>query len=44
MSSIQVNFQYQIFENGFLGDIKSIKVTNRMLSQLKRDFEKLKVH
>lgn len=43
LTSIQSSPQYQIFGNHFVEEALTVKVTNRMLSQLKRDFEKLKV-
>lgn len=43
LTSIQSSPQYQIFDNHFLHDALEVKVTNRMLSQIKRDFEKLRI-
>jgi hypothetical protein len=42
LTGIQSSPQYKVLEKGFIEDTSKVKVTNRMLSQIRREFERLK--
>lgn len=42
LTGIQNSPHMSIFEKGFLQDLATVKVTNRMISQIRREYDKLK--
>ena len=42
LTALQGSPQIKIFQDGFIEEALAVKVTNRMISQIRRDFEKIK--
>lgn len=42
LTGIQNSPYMHIFETGFIQDLSTVKVTNRMISQIRREYDKLK--